>query len=260
MADGMDAPPNVTRRKPATARKSPTRRSKRIAATAPMAPPSLWKALGEVRLLGHLRHALWHQPPRPCGRGVPVLVVPGVWTNDFATTLLRDHLAEAGFAVHGWELGLNQGPQGNVMRRLADRVRSVAKQSGQRVHLVGWSLGGLMARAVAGRLPDKVGRVVALGSPLNPDPAASHLSWLHDALGGQHVSERTLRRWLGDAAKAPVISICSREDGVVAFEASAEPPGPHEVRDVDATHLGLVVEPAVLDEVVDALMGRQRTS
>jgi pimeloyl-ACP methyl ester carboxylesterase len=218
--------------------------------TAKIVPPPLWKAAGEMRVLFNIgKSALSRRHPRQRGRGAPVLVVPGFGTSDVATVLLRDYLHAAGFDVHTWDLGINRGPRGDVMRKLSSRVRSIARKTRQRVRIVGWSLGGLMARVVAGRLPHHVGRVVALGSPLTADPQSSHLSRVYGWLGGSALQGRAVKSMLRDGARAPVTSIYSRNDGVVAWEASTGAPGACRILEVDATHIGLIVDRAVLELV-----------
>jgi hypothetical protein len=214
--------------------------------TAKVAPPPLWKAAGEMRVLLDIgKSALRRRRPRRRAHGEPVLVVPGFGTSDLATILLRQHLDAAGFDVHTWDLGINRGPRGDVMRRLSTRIRSIARRTRQRVRIVGWSLGGLMARVLAGRLPQHVGRVVALGSPLTADPESSHLSRVYGWLGGLALDGRVVKSMLREGAKAPVTSIFSRNDGVVAWEASAGAPGACRLLEVEATHLGLMVDPEI---------------
>lgn len=214
------------------------------------APPPLWKAAGELRVLLALgRSVLTRRRPQRRANGDPVLVVPGFATSDTATAVLREHLSAAGFDVHTWDLGINRGPRGDVMRRLSSRVRSIARRTRRRVRIVGWSLGGLMARAVAGRLPRYVDRVIALGAPLSADPRSSHLSRVYQWLGGLNPDDRAIKALVRDAHSAPVISIFSRNDGVVAWEASATAPGECRALEVDATHLSLVVDPEVLEVV-----------
>jgi poly(3-hydroxyalkanoate) synthetase len=182
-----------------------------------------------------------------------VVVVPGLGTGDAATALLRAHLGQAGYEVHTWDQGINCGPRAGVMRRLSNHVRAIARREGRPVKLVGWSLGGLMARVIAGRLPRDVQAVVALGSPLTADRRSSHLGSLYEWLQGGSIDKRTTRRLLRDGAKSPVTSIYSRKDGVVAWEASARSQGDSRNIEVDSTHLGLMVDANVHEEVAKAL-------
>ncbi|TDR46750.1 hypothetical protein DFR29_103286 [Tahibacter aquaticus] len=224
--------------------------TRNVTPTAKIAPPPLWKAAGEMRVFLNIgKSALSRRRPRRRGQGQPVLVVPGFGTSDVATVLLRGYLDAAGFDVHTWDLGINRGPRGDVMRRLSSRVRSIARKTRQRVRIVGWSLGGLMARVIAGRIPQHVGRVVTLGSPLTADPASSHLSRIYGWFGGDSLQGRAVQTMLRDGARAPVTSIFSRNDGVVAWQACAEAAGSCRSLEVDATHLGLIVDPDILEIV-----------
>jgi len=54
----------------------------------------------------------------------------------------------------------------NVMaRNLAATIDRAYLETGQRVHLVGHSLGGIFARSAAVRMPDRIASVTTLGSP-----------------------------------------------------------------------------------------------
>jgi len=183
----------------------------------------------------------------------PVLVIPGFFASDTHTWALRKHLTDCGFAVYPWELGSNRGPRGDTLRRLAQRVRRIAREHGQPVQLVGWSLGGLLARVAANRLRTQVSRVITLGSPLSGDPQCSRLSALFERACGRRLADRGVRRLLRESRNVPVTSIYSRTDGVVAWQASAQPEGPHTCIEVDSSHIGMVVNPEVLDLVARQL-------
>ncbi|MEO5560796.1 MAG: hypothetical protein ABIO49_12840 [Dokdonella sp.] len=222
-----------------------------------IAPPSLWKTLGELKALRGLGKALLaRRSPAQRSNGDPVLVLPGLGTNDAATELLRHHLELAGYDVHTWNQGINRGPRDGVMRKLSQRVRAIARSTQRPVRIVGWSLGGLIARMVAGRVPVAVESVVALGSPLNADPAASHLSSVYAALGGRDSRDPAVRAMLRDGAKVPVTSIYSRDDGVVAWQASVDAQGECHAREVASTHFGMMVDSDVHEVVAQALARR----
>ena len=226
----------------------------REVAEKPVAPPSLWKTLSEVKVVMDIGRAMLpRRRPRRRAQGDPVLVVPGFGTGDGATVVLRTHLEASGFEVHTWNLGINRGPRPGVMRALSERVRAIARASRRPVQLVGWSLGGLMARVVAGRLPETVTRVVALGSPLSADPKSSRLSLIYGAITGRTVGHSTVRSMLRDGARAPVTSIYSRNDGVVAWQASAVAPGECRTCEVDSTHLGMMIDADVHELVAKEL-------
>lgn len=127
------------------------------------------RAFGELSSLPLAEAALRFAPE---GDGHAVLVCPGFLTSDRSTGLLRRFIRSKGYAVHGWELGRNMGPgtAGENGERLAERVISLYRASRRKVSLVGWSLGGVLAREIAKRLPDQVRQVITLGSPLSVGP------------------------------------------------------------------------------------------
>jgi alpha-beta hydrolase superfamily lysophospholipase len=220
-----------------------------------VSPPPWRKALGELKVVAAIaKAAMSRRAIRRRSSGEPVLVVPGLGTSDGATALLRSHLKEAGFDVHTWNQGINRGPRPGVMRGLSIHIRAIARSSGRPVKLVGWSLGGLMARVVASRLPRDVKSVVAMGSPLTADPASSHLSAIYPLINGVALEDRSTKAMLREGAKMPVTSVYSRNDGVVAWQASADAAGQCRRVEVESTHMGLMVDADVHEQVAAELV------
>lgn len=79
----------------------------------------------------------------PRGDGHPVHVLPGLLAGDGSTWPMRRVLARLGHAVHGWRLGRDLGARDGVLDGLRGRLQRLHADSGRRVSLVGWSLGGL---------------------------------------------------------------------------------------------------------------------
>ncbi|MBY0423006.1 MAG: alpha/beta hydrolase, partial [Parvularculaceae bacterium] len=104
----------------------------------------------------------------PTGDGHPVIVCPGWLTSDRSTSLLRRFLKSKGYNVQGWNLGRNWGPgaAGPNGEFLADELIALFRRTRRKVSLVGWSLGGVLARELAKRAPDQIRQVMTLGSPL----------------------------------------------------------------------------------------------
>ena len=71
----------------------------------------------------------------------------------------------------------------NCARRLAD----LHAQTGRKVSVIGWSLGGVYARELARESPDKVRQVMTLGSPLYGDPdTSSNASGIYKLVSGRN--------------------------------------------------------------------------
>jgi len=115
------------------------------------------------------------------------LLIHGLWMKSPVMWPLGRRLAGAGYSVRYFDYP----SRGNFQQSVADLVQEVESADSQEVHLVGHSMGGLLALAAAQELKSQRGRIVALGSPINGS-AASH--WLSGLWFGQAM--------LGGAAEA----------------------------------------------------------
>lgn len=131
-----------------------------------------------------------------------VILLHGLWMRGFALAMLDRRLIDQGFDVHRFNYLSLVSPQPRILDRLHARMRELGA-AGDQVHLVGHSLGGLLAlRACvdATDLPD--GRIVCLGSPLLGSSAARAVAaWGHAGtvlLGhNRELLEQGFERWDG---------------------------------------------------------------
>src|SRR6185312_15878786 len=95
-----------------------------------------------------------------------VILLHGLWMRGFALAMLDKRLIEAGFEVHRFDYLSVAASQEHILDRLHAQMRELGDQ-GHTVHLVGHSLGGLLAmRACSDGAALPPGRIVCLGSPL----------------------------------------------------------------------------------------------
>jgi pimeloyl-ACP methyl ester carboxylesterase len=237
--------------------KSPPRRRNVRVAEPPTPPPSPFLLALEGRALfewASLALSWPWLPEPPRGDGHPVLVLPGLVSTDASMWPLRKYLERCGYAVHPWELGFNCGPRDGVVRKLLARMRAIEREHGRTLSLVGWSLGGAMARALAVREPERVRSVVTLGSPLTGDPAATNASRLFEFVSGTRIDDPRLRALMRRHPDVPITSFLSRSDGVVSWRMSMLPShATSENIEVTASHFGLGANPAVLWAVAERL-------
>ncbi len=138
-----------------------------------------------------------------------VLLIPGLWMGGNIMRVFAYQLRAAGFTTENFSYRmLRQGLEANC-RRLQRRINS---SSDERIHLVGHSLGGVLALQTLVRYPEAIsGRVVCLGSPLLNTMAGRHLAT-------SRIGSRMLGRTLPEAVfEHPLESWRGVQDvGVVA--------------------------------------------
>jgi len=164
-----------------------------------------------------------HDLPR--GDGHPVLVIPGLLSSDWLIRGFRQALEILGYQVEGWGAGINFGPTESAWDCAALRLREMAAESGQRVSLVGHSLGGVLARALAAEHPELVRQVVTVCSPFRL-PTASRWRLLYSALSYWHIEDATLISRLAEPPPVPTTAIYSPQDGAVAWQSCIDEPAP----------------------------------
>jgi len=156
----------------------------------------------------------------PRGDGRPVLVLPGLFAGDDYLQPLRDWLRRSGYSPVKSGIERNPGWSNELLSELAELARAEHRRSRQRVTIVGHSMGGLQGRSVAGRIPQIVRHVIALGSPLamarNRVPGAVRMT-----------------------------AIYSREDRIVPHPAALERDPRAKNVEVPGSHIGLAFNPAV---------------
>ncbi|MCV2489953.1 alpha/beta hydrolase [Geodermatophilus sp. YIM 151500] len=192
----------------------------------------------------------------PHGDGHPVLVLPGLLADDTSTRVLRTVLRRLDYRVHGWRCGRNFGPTARAFRGMRDRIDDLHDRYGRPISLIGWSLGGIYARALARRTPDAVRQVITLGSPFRlSSQDQSRAARAYERYAHLHVEHLDLPLERGAAPlPVPATSIYSHFDGIVAWQACLDTPGERaENIAVMASHLGLGHHPAAIWAIADRL-------
>ena len=115
----------------------------------------------------------------------------------------RADLRRAGFRCYAWGLGFNRGATADIIERIDTRVQWIIDRTGYAPALVGWSLGGIYAREYAKHHPDKVARVVTLGSPFSGSRRANRAWRLYRRLGFTDVIRQ--HQFAGDPRRFAVL-------------------------------------------------------
>jgi pimeloyl-ACP methyl ester carboxylesterase len=220
------------------------------------------RAFFEIAALPCSLPLLMHAPQ---GDGHPVLLLPGFMGSEGSLIALEVYLRNRGYAVQTWGLGRNVGFRPGHASAIEQKIRYMHHESGRKVSLVGWSLGGVFAMYGAHQASECVRSVVTLGSPITVDASGTAVPPLLRAL------YRLIAHPMGAAAHSmqpraknlreskllpmPVSCLYSLSDGVVPpQEATMEgDPSRHENVRVWGSHTGLGFNPLVLQIVADRL-------
>ncbi|RBP51769.1 lipase family alpha/beta hydrolase [Arenicella xantha] len=232
------------------------------------------RALLDVALVPFslLRSKLKVREPAVNG-ALPIMMFPGFGSDEIYLRALELHLRRLGYCTEGWGLGVNLAGTNypHVLEDLAPywefdlpnnysadtykgeggvpylcdlaiaRVKQRSTELDSPVVLIGWSLGGYIARECARELTDQVAQVITFGAPIVGGPKYSRaadffkaknydLDWIE-----QSIDKRNRKPIL-----QPITSIFSRTDGVVSATAAVDEMSPNVQNiEVNSAHLGM---------------------
>lgn len=219
--------------------------------------PSLWTSLGEVRLLNDFVRGWLAENDLAAdhdGEGRPVIVLPGLFTSDARTAMARRVLRKANYRAYGWGLGFAAPVREDTLLRFGQRVDEIVTREGAPVALIGWSLGGLIAREYAKVAPEKVDKVVTLGSPIAGDPRHNRAWRAYEWAAGHSVDDMPLTVVRERKPPVETIAIWSAADGIIPPHASRGEPHMHDrAVEVSCGHLSMMNAPEALSAILTAL-------
>lgn len=191
----------------------------------------------------------------PHGHGQRVMLLPGFDTDDKTLATLCHRLRQLGYDARTWGLGRNHGRIHKIMPELVKTVTQWQHETAKPVALIGWSLGGFIAREIARDHPDLVASVMTLGSPAVGGPkytitASAYRKQGHDL----DQIEADMAKRDAIPIQCPLTVVFTRKDGIVKWPATLDRVTPH-ARHVEVTssHMGLVIDANVFRVIARAL-------
>jgi triacylglycerol lipase len=198
----------------------------------------------------------------PYGHGEAVILIPGFLGVDAYLGELFSWLRTIGYRSYFSGIGWNaECPNLLIRQRLDETVDRAYNATGRRVHLIGHSLGGMIARAEAAQRPEVIASVTTLASPFRGPVAHGNVLRASDAIRNRILREqagRVLPACYTEACTCDFVSslksefpdtvaqtaVYTKSDGIVDWRFCVT--GDPEVDcEVSGTHMGLVFNPAV---------------
>lgn len=231
----------------------------RINAKIP-APP-LYNVLLESRALIEWSSMFWLYPFIPkhkSNQTKPVLLMPPYLGNDNSTSFVRKYLKSVGFKTYKWDLGVNM-INSKSLPKLIEKIDEIYEKHQEKVSLVGWSGGGIFAKIIANRYPDKVAQLITIGSPVwgiknLKTPIIKSLEFLR----GTKLRERNDKfiKELEEIPKIPITCVYTKTDGLIPWKNCMEAETyRNDIKNIEVfgSHCGLGANATVLLTVANAL-------
>lgn len=177
--------------------------------------------------------------------------------SDVSTKPLRRYLTTLGYEALPWGMGRNTG-RVEFIDELGNKLTEVYQTYREPVSIIGWSLGGVFARQVAKIHPDYVRQLITLGSPFAGISEPNNVAWVYNWFTGkQRVQDidPSILEDLPKPAPVPTTAVYTKQDGIVPWQICREIKETpiHQNIQVRGSHLGLGVNPTVLNIISDRL-------
>ena len=223
--------------------------------------PPLFNVVLETRALAEWYSMFWMFPFIPkhkTDKSKPILLMPPYLGNDNSTTFVRRYLKSLGFKTYKWDLGVNM-INSKSLPKLIEKLDEIYERHQEKVSLVGWSGGGIFAKIIANRHPEKVEQLITIGSPVwgiksMKTPVIRNLEFLR----GKKLRERNEKfiKELEVIPEVPVTCIYTKTDGLVPWKHCLEAETYREnIKNIEVfgSHCGLGANATVLLTVANSL-------
>lgn len=234
-----------------------------IAMPTGLRPPHRLAQLGELTLpLDLMRFGL--QWPRlvtaPRGDGRPVYLIPGYGGSELSMRPLEGFLKRINYDVADWSLGRNKGSVDRDVGRFTEVAEERFADNGEQAFtLIGWSLGGIIARETARLSPHLVREVITMGTPIIGGPKYTTPGQRYAKSANIRLDqfEREVHQRNSIGFDQPLTVLYSDRDGIVGPDIAKDiyNPQARNIR-VDGGHMGLGFNPKVWRIIADTLAGR----
>jgi len=189
------------------------------------------------------------------GDGQSLMLLPGYGADEKAMNSLATRLRQLGYAVSHWGQGKNNGAVHKLLPKLEQKIQDHVQHSGQPITLIGWSLGGYIARELARDLPEHIAGVITLGSPAVGGPKYTITAAAYRKKGfNLDVIESEMAKRDSIPILCPLTVLFSKVDGIVSWPATLDRLTPQARHvEVHSSHIGLVHDAEVFRTIAKVL-------
>jgi len=205
----------------------------------------------------------------PHGDNSAVLIIPGFMGSDQYLGDMYGWLGRIGYQPYLSGIGRNADCPEVLTMRLRETIDRAYQESGGKVHLVGHSLGGVIARGAATRWPHLVASVTTMASPfrgVRVHPFVLQTAFLvrgrirqrrngpsimPNCYSGECACEFVTSIRANFPASMPKLAIYTTTDGVVDWRCCINEDGTDV--EVPGTHVGLAFNPQVYRHIANFL-------
>ena len=197
-------------------------------------------------------------PKHKATKNKPVLLMPPYLGNDISTTFVRKYLKSVGFKTYKWDLGVNL-INSKSLPKLVEKLDEIYEKHQEKVNLVGWSGGGIFAKIIANRHPEKVEQLITIGSPVwGIKNMQTPLVKMLEFLRGKTLKERNEKflRELEEIPNVPITCIYTKTDGLLPWKHCMEAETlRNDINNIEVfgSHCGMGANASVLLTVANSL-------
>jgi triacylglycerol lipase len=206
----------------------------------------------------------------PRGDGSAVVIIPGFLGTDLYLMELHAWLGRMGYRPYFSGIGLNaECPNLLIERHLNETIEKALFETERKIHLIGHSLGGVIARSVAGQKAPDVASVITLAAPFRGTVAHGTVLHVAEAVRKRILQEHgrgvlpdcytgrctcnfldSLKRRIPDSVLET--AIYTRDDGVVDWRCCVTK-NPEVDFEVPGTHIGMAFNPSAYVIIAERL-------
>ncbi|MEC7984449.1 MAG: alpha/beta hydrolase [Myxococcota bacterium] len=172
---------------------------------------------------------------------IPTMVIPGLGASDLELSILRYYLSYAGLKVYKGGIGRNHGDIKTLLPLAEQQLDRIYMKQRHPVLLIGWSLGGIIARELSRKYDEKVAAVCCMGSPIVGGGKYTAFARFYKRSGFDlDLMEEQCNLREKRPLKHPSLSLYSKKDGIVFWGASQDPFNAHtKCIEVDTRHFSM---------------------